>query len=161
MTIKLMAVPMELKDANAYVAKYHRHHAPVSRDKWRLGCMADGELVGVIQVGKPVSRELNDGFTLEVVRCCTNGMENVCSFLYSRTARIAKEMGYRKIITYILQSEQGTSLKASGWTLEADNVGGGKWIRYDRENYEQMSLFETKGKYPTEKKQRWVKILKK
>lgn len=156
---KLVAVPLEFKDANAYVAQNHRHHAPVVRDKFRLGCMLDGKLVGVVNVGNPVSRMLCDGFTLEVLRLCTDGTPNVCSFLYTKVARIAKEMGYRKIITYILHSELGTSLKASGWHLEADNVGGGDWKRSDRLNYEQISVFDTKPKYPTEKKQRWAKIL--
>lgn len=36
-------------------------------------------------------------------------------------------MGYTKIITYILESELGTSLKASGWEKEADGVGGSNW----------------------------------
>ena len=94
----MKAVPIELKEANAYISKYHRHHKPSSRDKFRVGCEEDGELVGVIQVGRPLSRHLCDGKTLEVLRCCTNGKPNVASFLYSRAARIAKEMGYKKIM---------------------------------------------------------------
>lgn len=155
----LKAIPMTLKDVNTYVAKYHRHHAPVRCDRFRLGCMDGDQLVGVIQVGNPVNRELNDGRTCEVVRCCTDGTRNACSFLYSRASRIAKEMGYHKIITYILQSELGTSLKASGWRLVKENVGGGTWIRSDRLNYEEISLFDSKPKYSTEKKQRWEKEL--
>ena len=121
---RLKAIPLELKVANEYVAKLHRHHDPVYRDKFRFGASLDGKLVGVIQVGRPVSRNLDDGKTLEVVRLCTDGTKDVCSFLYSKAARIAKEMGYEKIITYILCSEQGTSLKASGWIEEATTRGG-------------------------------------
>ena len=113
------AIPLELKEANAFVEKLHRHHEPVYRDKFRFGCIDDnGELHGVIQLARPVSRMLDDGKTIEVVRLCSDGTYNVCSFLYSRAARIAKEFGYKHIITYILESENGISLKAAGWILE-------------------------------------------
>lgn len=159
----LKAVPIELTEANAFVEMLHRHHAPVRRDKFRIGCTDEtGTLHGVIQVGNPVARMLCDGKTLEVVRCCSDGSENVCSFLYSRAARVAKELGYEKIITYILQSELGTSLKASGWHMESADCGGGSWNAPSRPREEmpgQISLFGDKPKYPTEKKQRWAKML--
>lgn len=130
----IKAIPMELKDAQNYIDTYHRHHQASHRDKFRIGAEIDGKLVGVIQVGRPVARRLDNGKTLEVLRLCTNGEKDTCSFLYSRAARIAKEMGYEKIITYILESESGTSLKASGWYLDADNVGGQIGMcRVDRE----------------------------
>ena len=157
----MTAEPIELKQANEFVYRLHRHHAPVHRDKFRLACKDGDKIVGVIQVGRPVSRYLDDGKTLEVLRCCTDGTYNACSFLYSRAARIAKELGYTKIITYILESEDGTSLKASGWECEVDNVGGLSWDcpSRPREVY-QMSLFPEEGrKYPSEKKQRWIKLL--
>lgn len=146
----LKAVPIELKDANNFVDSLHRHHDPVYRDKFRVGCInKKNELVGVIQAGRPVSRCLDDGKTIEVVRCCTDGTYNVCSFLYSRIARIAKEMGYTKIITYILDSELGTSLKASGWIHEADTKGH-NWDTPSRRRNTTA---------PTCNKQRWVKLL--
>lgn len=146
------AIPLELKEANEYIDRLHRHHKPVYRDKFRFGAVNEsGELCGVIQLARPVSRMLDDGKTIEVVRCCTDGSYNACSFLYSRAARIAKEMGYKKIITYILQSESGTSLKASGWNLSSSNCGGGSWDRPSRHRISEG--------YPTEKKQRWEKML--
>lgn len=159
----MKAVPLELKDANNFVEKLHRHHAPVHRDKFRIGAIDDeGVLIGVIQLARPVSRILDDGFTLEVVRLCTDGTPNVCSFLYSKGARIAKEMGYHKIITYILESETGASLKASGWHKECDTKGR-SWNTPSRPREvveQQLSLFgDNKPKYSTENKQRWAKIL--
>ena len=145
----MRAVPLELKAANAFVDELHRHHDPVVRDKFRVGCEVDGKLVGVVQVGRPVARMLCDGRTLEVVRLCTDGTPHACSFLYSRAARIAKEMGYERIITYILDSEPGTSLKATGWTFDGI-CGGGDWSRPSRKR-------DTTA--PTCKKQRWVKKL--
>ena len=124
----LQAIPISLKQANTFVDELHRHHNPAVGDKFRVGVMDGNKLVGVAQVGRPVSRYLDDGQTLEVIRCCTDGTKNACSFLYSRCARIAEEMGYKKIITYILASELGSSLKASGWHLETDNAGGGAGV---------------------------------
>lgn len=120
----IIAVPLSLKEANEFVDRLHRHHDPVYRDKYRVGAMQDGKLVGVVQVGRPVSRVLDDGKTVEVTRLCSDGTKNICSFLYSRAARIAKELGYSKIITYILETESGDSLAASGWTLEDAKCGG-------------------------------------
>lgn len=146
----LKAIPLELKEANAFVDEFHRHHDPVVRDKYRIGCEKDGVLVGCVQVGRPVARALCDGWTLEVVRLCTTGEKNVCSFLYSAAARVAKELGYKKIITYILDSEEGSSLKASGWEHEA-NIRGHSWNTKSRPR---------KTTAPTCDKQRWVKHLR-
>lgn len=144
------AVPLELKVANAYVATLHRHHDPVHRDKFRIGALQNGKLVGVVQVGRPVSRMLDDGETVEVVRLCTDGTKDVCSFLYSRAARVAKEMGYKRIITYILCTEDGTSLRACGW--QEDGVtSGGHWSRPSRKRSTTA---------PTVPKKRYVKWLK-
>lgn len=147
---KLIAIPMELREANEFVMKLHRHHAPVHRDKYRIGAMYDGNIVGVVQVGRPVSRCLDDGSTLEVVRLCTDGTKNVCSFLYAASARVAKELGYSKIITYILESEDGASLSASGWTKECD-VKGHSWNTPSRPRNTSA---------PECNKQRWSKSLR-
>lgn len=158
----LTAEPIELKQAQSFINRLHRHHAAAVRDKFRIGAKKDGEIVGVAQVGRPIARNLCDGYTLEVLRLCTNGEKDVCSFLYSRCARIAKEMGYRKIITYILETESGTSLKASGWTLEDDNCGGATWENCTRTKQRpvQLSMIEQKQKYPVGvTKQRWSKTL--
>jgi len=145
----LKAVPIELRQSNEFVAEHHRHHGPVHRDKFRVACADNGVIVGVANVGRPVSRCLCDGKTLEVLRLCTTGEKDVCSFLYSRCARIAKEMGYSKIITYILESEPGTSLKAAGWHKEAD-IKGHTWNTPSRPRQTTA---------PTCDKQRWAKDL--
>ena len=103
----LTLIPISLKEANAFVAEYHRHHKPTRGHKFSIGCEMDGRLVGVAIVGRPVSRYLDNGWTLEVNRLCTTGERNACSMLYATAARAAKAMGYRKIITYTLDSEPG------------------------------------------------------
>ena len=122
----LSLVPVSLKDANAFVAKRHRHHKPTRGHKFSIGCAAEGRLVGVAIVGRPVSRYLDDGLTLEVNRLCTTGEQNACSMLYGAAARAAKAMGYHKIITYTLDSEPGASLRAAGWTCMG-RAGGKRW----------------------------------
>ena len=146
----MKAVPLERPAACDFVNKLHRHHQAVGHDKFRIGAEENGQLVGVIQVGRPVSRVLDDGKTLEVVRLCTDGTNNACSFLYSRAARVAKELGYEKIITYILDSESGDSLKATGWHKEAD-IRGKSWSCPSRPRTTTA---------PTCNKQRWAKSLK-
>lgn len=159
MTLKIISI--SLKTANGFVEEFHRHHSKVQGHKFSIGVMDGDKLVGVAIIGRPVSRYLDDGSTLEVTRLCTDGTRNACSILYSRAARISKDMGYSKIITYILQSESGTSLKASGWICEGE-TGGGNWDCKSRLRdliERQMSLFPQKEKYPTEKKTRWSKNL--
>ena len=119
-------IPVSLKEANAFVAEHHRHHKPVVGHKFSIGCMQAGRLVGVAIVGRPVSRYLDDGLTLEVNRLCTTGEKNVCSMLYGAAARAAKAIGYRKVITYTLDTEPGTSLRAAGWTCMG-LAGGKRW----------------------------------
>lgn len=122
---KLSIKPISLANANAYIIDKHRHHDKVQGHKYSLACYDDDKLVGVACVGRPVSRYFDNAETLEVTRLCTDGTYNACSILYARCAKVAKDMGYKKIITYILDTENGSSLKASGWHCEDNNVGGG------------------------------------
>lgn len=123
----MKVVPIPLKQANAFVIQNHRHHSKVQGCKFCIGAVDDnGKLRGVAITGRPVSRYLDDGTTAEITRLCTDGYKNACSFLYAACVRVAKEMGYKKVITYILISENGASLKAAGWQ-EQGICGGGNW----------------------------------
>ena len=122
----LTLTPVALATANAFVNAHHRHHKATAGHKFSIGCAKDGELVGVAIVGRPVSRYLDDGWTLEVNRLCTTGERNACSILYAASARAAKAMGYRKIITYTLDSENGSSsapLAGAVQAWQAANAG--------------------------------------
>ena len=123
--MKLSICPISLKEANAFVDSHHRHHKHVQGHKFSIGVEDEsGQLVGVAVCGRPVSRYLDDGYTLEVTRLCTDGTQNACSILYGAARRAAKAMGYRHIITYILATEDGTSLKAAGYLRECESPGG-------------------------------------
>ena len=116
--------PITQKDAFAFVAAHHRHHKPPVGTLWQHGvCDDEGVLRGVALVGRPVARKLDDGFTCEVTRLCTDGAENACSMLYAAAWRVAQSKGYRRILTYVLESETGASLRASGWALLGTSPG--------------------------------------
>ena len=145
----LALTPISLREANAFVERNHRHHKGVTGHKFSIGCTRDGELVGVAIMGRPVSRYLDDGLTLEVNRLCTTGAENACSMLYGAAARAARAMGYQKIITYTLDTEPGTSLRAAGWQC-AGPAGGERWAGKRR---------PAADLYPPQKKLRYEKQL--
>jgi hypothetical protein len=128
----LRIVPVTLREANAFVVEHHRHHDPARGCRFVLGVADDANQVrGVAIVGRPVSRHLDDGWTLEVNRCCTDGAKNACSMLYAASWRAARALGYRKLITYTLPEEGGASLRAAGWRLIGE-AGGGEWSRKSR-----------------------------
>jgi hypothetical protein len=139
-------VPMPLDEANAFVKKVHRHHGPVVGHKFSLGAVKDEKIVGVAIVGRPTARRRDDGLTLEVTRLATDGTRNACSFLYGACARAAFALGYQRLGTYILASESGASLKASGWRLIGETPGR-SWScpsrpRVDKHPLQKKLLFE-------------------
>lgn len=124
--------PITFVKAKDFIAAHHRHHGVPVGWLWGHGVEnAAGELVGVATVGRPVARMLDDGYTCEVTRLCTDGSFNACSILYAAARRAAQAKGFRRILTYILDSENGTSLRASGWQLLGE-TGGGSWSRRSR-----------------------------
>ena len=144
--MSLTAAPISFEDAARFVHRHHRHHTPPRGHKFSIAAMDGPRLVGVIIVGRPVSRGRDDGFTLEVTRCCTDGHPNACSFLYGAAARATFALGFRRIGTYILAREPGTSLAAAGWKCIAE-VKGRSWStpsrpRIDKHPTENKLLFE-------------------
>jgi hypothetical protein len=109
----VQAVPIHIREANAFIAKYHRHSLPTVGRKFTIGAVEHGKLVGVAVAGRLVARALDDGKTIEILRVCTDGTPN-CSFLYARTAKIARLFGYTRVITNTLEEESGSSLRAVG-----------------------------------------------
>jgi hypothetical protein len=146
-SMKMTLRAISLKDANAFVESLHRHHKKVQGHKFSLAAIVDGVIVGVCIVGRPVARLLDTGRHVEVTRLCTDGTKNACSFLYGAAARAAQALGYESIGTYILESEPGTSLIASGWRFKYA-TGGGTWDRPNRSRSD---------KHPTVPKKLFVK----
>jgi len=144
---RLEIVPCDIDEAKAFIAQHHRHHLPPQGGKFAIAVALGGRIVGVAIVGRPVSRILDDGWTLEVTRTCTDGTPNANSKLYAACWRAARALGYRRLITYTLPEESGASLRAAGWKL-VGVAGGGSWNRKDRPRVD---------KHPLQQKLRWEK----
>lgn len=139
--------PCHLREAREYVRLHHRHSIPPVGGKFAVACYDGDALCGVAVCGRPVARRLDDGRTLEILRCCTDGTDNACSKLYGACCRIGFAMGYGRILTYTLESESGASLRAAGFVCEG-RAGGAQWTGARRRDYYVA---------PAEHKYRWVK----
>lgn len=116
---KMLSIkPITLKSANEFVKQYHRHNLPTVGCKFAIACYDNNRLCGVAICGRPTARNADDGKTLEIYRNCTDGTYNVCSKLYGACIRVSKEMGYEKVITYTLDSENGASVLASNFSYD-------------------------------------------
>lgn len=143
--MKLELVPVSISDAREYVRQIHRHHKPPVSGKFAVAVAADGDVVGVAIAGRPIARNLDDGWTLEVTRVATDGTKNACSMLYGAVRRAGKAMGYKRFVTYTLPEEGGASLRAAGW-IDHGEAGGGSWSRDSRPRVD---------RHPTQVKIRW------
>ena len=143
--------PIDQDEAFLFIAQHHRHHLPPVG--WKFGIAVSQEnfdgarvVVGVITVGRPVARMLDNGWTLEVTRCCcAEGHPGAASMLYAAAWRACKALGYKRLITYTLKTESGGSLRAMGWKCLGD-AGGRSWHRENRARVD---------KAPTEQKTLW------
>lgn len=108
----------------SFVEQNHRHHPRLPGSVFQMA-VSDGEAIrGVAVCGRPVARHYDDGWTLEVVRVCTDGARNAGSMLYGACQRVAFGLGYRRLITYTMQSESGASLRAAaGWRVIGERKG--------------------------------------
>lgn len=145
----LRIIPISRDAALRFLDSHHRHHGRPPGYIVSVGVEHDGALCGVAFVARPVARLLQDGYTAEVTRLCTDGTPNACSILYGATRRATKALGYRRLVTYTLPEEGGASLRASGWRC-AGRAGGGSWSRPSRRRED---------KAPTATKLRWEATL--
>ncbi len=123
----LTIVPVTFKQACEFIRSHHRHHPPPRGMKFCLGVDSDGQLVGVATIGRPVARNYDDGYTLEVNRTCTDGTEHANSMMYGAAWRAAKALGYRRLITYTQEGESGASLRAAGYRIIAELEPRANW----------------------------------
>lgn len=143
------AFPISREVAKAFIRANHSHNGPPVGDKFRVGARVNGELVAVAVGGRPSSRHLDDGLTIEIVRCCTLRYKNAASFCEGRILSMAASNGFRLAISYTLENEVGASLKATGFR-RTELGKGGSWSRAGRVRED---------KAPTTPKWRWEKVL--
>jgi hypothetical protein len=143
--------PITLREAWLYVSRFHRHHKKRPKGSgglFALSAVVDGKIVAVAVIGRPKARMNQDGRTAELTRLCSDGTRNACSFLYGRAWRAARALGYVRMLTYTLASENGATLRAAGWRLIGE-AGGGSWGRPSRPRVDE---------HPTQEKLRWEAI---
>lgn len=122
--MKIDIVPCTLREAGEFVANFHRHNKPPQGGLFAVGAEWGGQLVGVGIVGRPVSRHMQDGGTAEVTRCCVrpDAPKGAPSAIYGALWRACRALGWRRLITYTLQSESGASLRGAGWRVIAERA---------------------------------------
>lgn len=145
----LTLCPITLREAHAFVTVHHRHHRRSQGALFAVAAEADGEIKAVAVIGRPVARAMQDGYTAEVVRLCSDGSRNACSLLYGAAWRAARSRGYRRLVTYTLDTEPGTSLVGAGWRLVGAG-GGGSWSCKSRPRVDT---------HPTQGKLRWERSI--
>jgi len=152
----MMPVLIDLNIANAFIAKHHRHSIPLKpiNVKYIIGLENDNELIGVAILGRPCNRYIEDGHTIEIRRLATNGLKNACSFLLARSSELAFSLGYKKIVTYTLQIESGSSLKATGFEISHNSNSKGKWRSTTQTRLDGREII------PSGKKICWQKLTK-
>ncbi|WP_374754146.1 XF1762 family protein [Streptomyces sp. SM12] len=124
----LHLVPVRAAEAAAFVTMWHRHLRPPTSQLFAVGVADDDQVLrGVAIVGRPVARHFDNGTTVEVTRCCTDGTTNACSMLYGACWRAASTLGYRRLITYTRGSEPGASLRGAGWHEVASRPARSGW----------------------------------
>jgi hypothetical protein len=136
---------MTLREARAYVAQVHRTHRPPQGGMYAIGAATMDGIVGVVIVGRPVARLYQDDWTCEVTRLASDGTPNVPSMLYRAAWRAARAMGYRRLVTYTLDTEPGTSLRAAGFRA----IGSTRGESWDRPSRARVDT------HPTQVKLRW------
>lgn len=151
-------VPLSLSEARAFVGQHHRHNEPPRGHKFSIGLRDGDVLVGVVIASRPVARGADDGLTIELIRLTTTGNRNACSRLYAAACRAAGAMGYRRAITYTLDSEPGTSLRAAGFTAVAV-TDGGAWQHTSGPRTADMPRLFDAPKMPAGPKVRWEREL--
>lgn len=148
--------PISLRAARAFVDEHHGHSS--SPRGWLYGTSlwtADDQLVGVAIAGRPIARLLQDGFTVEITRCClaeAGVHRNAASALYGALCRAGTALGYRSAITYTLEDEDATSVRAAGFIEDASVPGAATWDRPSRRHPDRAQR-------PTGPKVRWRREL--
>lgn len=160
----LAIAPISITSAREMVNAWHEHHrAPVS-GLFAASVTCDGVIVGVAIAGRPVARMSDDGFTVEVTRVAINrsadDVKNACSMLYGAIRGAARALGYKRVLTYTLESEPGTSPRAAGFRCVGVTNTSEGWLSHPRTALTPPLLAAARGEspevcYPVGRKARW------
>jgi hypothetical protein len=150
--------PCELSEARAFIARLHRHHRPPQGHRFSLKAVVDDATVGVVVIGRPVARHQQDGETVEITRLCTDGTRNAVSFLVGAAKRAARALGYKRMISYTLETEPGASWRASGME-QTGTVEPAPWEhtpgKHNRQPVAPLFGLNSNNDHPIVAKRRW------
>lgn len=121
----LRLAPCTITAANQVIACWHRHSTPISQKVLAAARVVRGsETVGVMIMGLPVSRVLDNGLNVEIRRVCVldGAPRNACSMLYGAGCRAAKALGYVVAYTYTTSEEDGASVRAAGFVRDGERA---------------------------------------
>ena len=125
---------LKLDEAQAFVARFHRHSDPLKRHMFSIGAYPDmlifglnkipTGLHGIITVDRCSSAWSKDRDRVEIRRVCVApfAKKNTTSFLIGKAKQACFAMGYKQVVTYTKPTESGSSLMASGFRLDDYNV---------------------------------------
>jgi len=111
--------PVKLKEAQAFIAKHHRHSKPLNRHRFSIGVgHEENGLKGVATVDNCSGAWSNRYDHLEIRRVCTDGTKNLSSFLLGKASLACFAMGAKIVITYTRFEETCSSLLADNWNID-------------------------------------------
>ena len=148
--------PVSFRTARAFVLQHHAHCPPPVTWRFGMSVWNGWQMIGVATVGNPVARAFNGRGIVEVNRLCVRRdvpallRWNAASMLYGQCARTAERSGWQRIITYTREDENGTILRAAGWTEEGP-AGGGGWHSTTRARANRNAFI---------RKVRWTRLLR-
>lgn len=157
--MSLELIPITLTEAKRFVGTHHRHNLPPVTWRFGVGVISNGVLSGVGMAGNPMARKLMvaDPYLIEIIRVTTDGARNCCSMIYGALCRAGKALGYHRVITYTLESESGSSLRAAGFEIDVHLPPSRGWNQPSRPRYNE-DLFGN-ARTPDEAKIRWIRHL--
>jgi hypothetical protein len=115
--------PITFKDACIFVNENHLHLKAPQGYKFAISAAIDDDIVCVIMIGRPLNRNLDDGSTLEILRLAGKFINNSSSFLVAAGLKVCKNLGYKRLITYIRADEKGHVYKMMGFAAAPKTIG--------------------------------------
>jgi hypothetical protein len=104
---RLWIVPLTPSLANASVEVQYGHHGRVAGHRFSLGVMDEAGMLRAVAIA---------------------GTPNAASALYGGARRVARAMGFRRIVTYTLADEPGTSLRGRRCRFFSCRIGQGRCV---------------------------------
>ena len=114
--------PCHLRAAREYVSRYHRHSIPPVGGKFAVACYDGDNLCGVAICGRPVARYLDDGLTLEILRCCTDALPDRDSITEDNRAAAEAQLAAIDEAKAELTDEEAAQLDTSRYETAATTL---------------------------------------